>query len=494
MMLINMALTMISLKSNTLYYGGAVVLERLVSFFLLPVLTKSVSAEEFAIWSQTTVVAGTIVPVVLFGFQTAVVKFFPGESVDPKRRDAVLLAMTLFVFTILAVLIAAATLQEQRVAEWVYGTIEADVFVLALATLLVAEALFEFLVGCLRAAYRIKRIALYLFVKGVFRFGVMLALLYGTSMSFIAIMSIYVATQALLVLLFFLTDMRISALLRAGLGHSFGMWREIFAFSAPLAVVAVLTATHSFADRIFLAHLLDLHELAVYSATYSLVAATSVFYSVLGFTLFPALAGLWAKGQFESAAGLASHAIHIFLFFAVPVVLTLAVVSGSLMPLITTAAYQAPPLLFVLQGVAIVAFGLYQIMLYIVLLEGRSLANMINMSVAVAVNLALNTVLIPYLGILGAALSAACSNILLAGLAYWMAKQTETFFFPLRRGLFIMVKAIVASVVLSLLMGVSPGLLQWDMLLVLTLIAAGVYLLLDWVDNHSLLRTFIPKT
>ena len=58
---------------GTLSYASARFTERLVSFFLLPVLTKIVTPEAYAIWSQSIIVAGVLMPVILLKFETSIV-------------------------------------------------------------------------------------------------------------------------------------------------------------------------------------------------------------------------------------------------------------------------------------------------------------------------------------------------------------------------------------------------------------------------------------
>ena len=70
-----------------LSYASARFAERLVSFFLLPILTKIVTKEEYAIWTQSILIAGILTPIILLKFETTVVKFFPNWTSQNKKRE-----------------------------------------------------------------------------------------------------------------------------------------------------------------------------------------------------------------------------------------------------------------------------------------------------------------------------------------------------------------------------------------------------------------------
>ena len=78
---------------GTLSYASARFAERLVSFFLLPILTKIVTKEEYAIWTQSILITGVLTPIILLKFETTVVKFFPNWTSQNKKENSVILFM-----------------------------------------------------------------------------------------------------------------------------------------------------------------------------------------------------------------------------------------------------------------------------------------------------------------------------------------------------------------------------------------------------------------
>ena len=178
---------------DTLFFSLAMMAERMVSFFLLPILTKIVTPAEYAIWSQSVLVTGMMVPVVLLGFQTAVVKFFPLWINQKKERNSVILFMLISVL-ILFFLISVATLMfDEKVAKLIFGDSQMFLYIPLLVGLLFSEVFFELLVGVLRVTDRMRKVSIYLLMKGVWRIGVLLLVLIRlTTFEFISIWSLVV--------------------------------------------------------------------------------------------------------------------------------------------------------------------------------------------------------------------------------------------------------------------------------------------------------------
>ena len=72
---------------GTLSHGSARLVERLVSFFLLPILTKIITPAEYAIWSQTIIIAGLLTSVISLKFESSIIKFYPTWNNQKKKKE-----------------------------------------------------------------------------------------------------------------------------------------------------------------------------------------------------------------------------------------------------------------------------------------------------------------------------------------------------------------------------------------------------------------------
>jgi O-antigen/teichoic acid export membrane protein len=220
-------------------------------------------------------------------------------------------------------------------------------------------------------------------------------------------------------------------------------------FAAPLVLLAAFTSMNSVLDRYLLLHLLGLEAVAVYAAAVSLASVPVVFYSVLGFTLFPVLARHWGERKLDEVTRLMSLALRVYLFLGLPVALVIALAGPWGLPLLTTSHYRAAPELFALLGLSVVAFGIYQILLYALLLDGRSLQVFALAVVSTAINLLLNLLLAPRFGASGAAAAAVASNLVMALAAARLAGALLPWRFPWAGALQIVWRAAVAVLPLA---------------------------------------------
>ena len=466
-----------TLRTGTALYASALLLDRLLGLLLLPLLTRALSSADYGAWTQTAVAAGILMPVVLLATPTAVVRSFSG-AVGASMRLRFFgrlggVALALFLTCAVVVL-----LWREPFAGVVYGEAGRGALVPALLALLAADATVDFATAWLRATARMGWIAAVLALRSGLRFGVVLWLVGDGGVALADWLGDYAAVLAGTWLLLRRGDRAAAA---SG-ARSAPELRELLAFCLPLVALALFTAFSASFDRFLLVQLLGLDAVAVYAAAVSLSGIPALFYTVLGFTLFPVLARHWSEGRRDEAARLTTQALQVFAFLCLPVALALALAGPALLPLLSTAEYRAGPAVFALLGLAVAAFGLYQIVLYALLLDGRSRQVLALAMAAAALNALLNLVLAPRWGLVGAAAAAAAGQgwftmppeLRLAGVAW---------------------RAAVAALPLAWATGpwhaAEP--VSWAWVIGALGLGSGLYFALDWRHSDSAARMLLPK-
>ena len=484
-----------TLRGGTALYGSAVLVDRLLALLLLPLLTRAIGAQDYGAWVQTLAGAGLLLPVVLFALPTAIVRSFSADATALARRrqfrrlGAVVAGLGLGVA-------ALALLTREPLAQWIYGDRLRQSLVPALLGVLVADAAVEFATAWLRAAGRMGLIAAVLMARSALRYAVVWALVIGGDKPIADWLGPYAASQAALalaVLVLGYRALRTPAVPAAGADAGPPL-RALIGFSAPLVALALFTALNASFDRFLLVQMLGLNAVAVYAAAASLCGIPAVFYAVIGFALFPVLARHWAEARRDEAARLTDEALQAFLFLCLPVTLALAITGPWLLPWVTTSAYRAPTSVFALLGVSVAAFGLYQILLYALLLAGRSRQVLALAAAAAALNLVLNLTLTPRWGLPGAAAAAAVSNTLMVTLAARQARQVMAWSLPRRRLWAVVWRAAVAAAPLAWLAATVPADAPLPLVpaLVGAALGAVVYIGLDWLRPGSVTRRLLP--
>ncbi len=476
------------LRNDTALYGAAVLFERALGLLLLPLLARAMDRADYGAWTQTAVAAGMLMPVVLFALPTTIVRSFAAE-LGAAVRLRFFRRLGALVLALFAAVALTLWLARDAVAGLVYGDAAGLALLPALLLLAAADAVAEFALAWLRALGRMGSIAAWTAARCAWRYALLLAILgLGPQAPLAQWLAGYAVAQLLLA---------------AGvLGHSLIVLRrepppqmpappprmtELLRFSAPLVALALFTLLGAGLDRFLLVHVLGLGEVAVYAAAAALCGIPAVFYTVLGYTLFPVLARHWNAGEFEQAAQLTRQSLQVFVFLCLPAATLLALAGPALLPLLTTAEYRAAPAVFALLGVSVTAFGGYQILLYTLLLAGRSHQVLLLAMAAAALNLVLNLLLTPRLGLVGAATAAALSNTLMLAVASRLARRIMPWRFPWA----LLAPSAGRTALAALPAGALLALMAPTWTVVGLALALGVlaYAVLDLARPGSLLRT-----
>lgn len=421
------------LRADTALYATAVLLDRLLGFLMLPFLTRAITPQDYGVWTQTAVTAGLLVPLVVFAFPTAIVRYFSaavGPGVRARFFDR-LGATSLLLYITVATL---ALLGAGSFAAWAYGdTPVGPALVPPLLGLIAADAGIEFAVAWLRAAGRMGGVVVVLVLRSLLRYGALLALVGWGGVG--AALAVWLPPYALLqcglaLAVTAVTRWQLRSRAEAVVMAEATSLRELLRFAAPLVLLAGFTALNGVLDRFLLVRWLGLETVAVYAAAVSLASIPAVFHSVLGFTLFPVLARHWGERRVDEAARLMAQAMQVYLFLCLPVALAIALAGPWGLPLLATQHYSPDPAVFAWLGVSVTAFGLYQILLYALLLDGRSLQVLALAIVATTINLLLNLLLAARHGAAGAAAAAAGSNLTMVLLAARLARAVLPWRFP----------------------------------------------------------------
>ncbi|HEX5038142.1 MAG TPA: oligosaccharide flippase family protein [bacterium] len=415
---------MASLHKNTFYYALQTFAERVVSFFVLPLLTKMLPTEFYGVWTQVVVTATLFGG--LLGFHSGVVRFLAGHK-EPSEMGGFFHKILLVVlassglFWILSVVFADAF------SKAMLGTPDTDHFISVFGAFVTTEILFELITAYLRAKEEIGPLSVYQFIKSVGRVG------------FLALGMLVLKTDLFHVVLWItIVQAALNAWVYARhIFPSSGVhfrstsipWREFLAFSLPLIPYGLLVWVNSFSDRYVILHQLDMKAVSVYAVTYSLAGTVSLLYIVLGFTIYPNIARMWNQGRKEEVSRKLSKASEYYVFFSVPCIVIFTFLHQPLVKFLTKTEFVSDGwvMFWLVSGIA--AYGIYQLNYYVTLLANKTWINLIVLIFSSALNIGINLVIIPRVGIVGAAFTTFLSNAVLAFLTLLIVKKSVPYSF-----------------------------------------------------------------
>jgi O-antigen/teichoic acid export membrane protein len=478
-----------SLKNDMFFYGTAIGAERFISFLIIPLLTKTLPQEIYGVWTQIIITTGLMSPVVLLGFPSAMVRFISGKK-DNQEKSTLFHGMlgieslNLFLVTALIIIL------KPFLGRMMFGDARFFDFIYLFGFFLAADALFELTIAFLWADKQIRLLSIYSFLKNGIRIGILaLAILLFHIDLFHAIIFI-VVVQFLLVICVYINHVF------KKVGFSIWTrkvrWREIMLFSFPLIPYSVFIWTNNFVDRYFILHILNINRVSIYAVSYSLAAVIGVFYSVLGFTIYPHMAALWNEGDKIGASGVICKAIRYYFFFAVPSIAGLTILSAPIIKIVSTAEYFLSWQVIFWLCLGIAVFGLYELNVFAILLAKKTILNLKITAVALVVNVILNIIMIPRIGILGAAVSTCVSNSVLAFWTIAVSKRYLPYGFPWRD----IAKIVLATTIMSLFLltvTFNISINNFFTLGCIIVLGLGIYGSIDMLSKNSFLLELVRR-
>jgi O-antigen/teichoic acid export membrane protein len=220
--------------------------------------------------------------------------------------------------------------------------------------------------------------------------------------------------------------------------------REIVSFSMVLFAVQGLEFLTTQSDKVMLGIFLNAREVGIYSIATALVAFVSIFLQSTNQIFAPTIAELHASRQNELLLSLYQTLTKWVLGFTMPLAFVIMIFARPLMEIFGREFGEGWPVLVIATLGQLVNCGVGSVG-QLLLMSGQQQKMVRAQAIAVPIGLAINSLLIPRFGLIGAAAAAAVTNILLNAL--WMRDVNRTLSLrPSRRGYFALLLPALATV------------------------------------------------
>lgn len=175
--------------------------------------------------------------------------------------------------------------------------------------------------------------------------------------------------------------------------------------------------THS--DRYLILYFLSPSAVGVYAVVYGLSAALERVAGVLNPTLYPTIADAWDAGRLAEIRTVYANIFRYYTILALPAFVGVSVLAGPLLEVLSTpgVARRGAPIV-PLVALAFILRGYETVVEYILTAAEATDRMAVATGVASGINLALNVAMIPWLGILGAAVTTLLSQAVFTGMVY----------------------------------------------------------------------------
>lgn len=253
---------------------------------------------------------------------------------------------------------------------------------------------------------------------------------------------------------------------------------EFWSFTAPRAVAQICQTAFQRADIVLIAALSSAREAAIYTAATRFVVISQLGTQALQNVMQPAISRLFALSDHDGARRVFSVCSTWNLVLNWPIHLTIAVSAPIYLALFGGGYQGSGEIASVILALAMLVATSTGARDVILLMAGRSGLSLTNQSAALTVNVVLNLLLIPVLGIAGAALARAAGLLVRTLLALIQVRRLLNMS-PTGAGLGfaalaallsfgavpLAARALLGSNVIALFAGVVPGLILYGCLL-----------------------------
>jgi O-antigen/teichoic acid export membrane protein len=431
----SLAAQMRRLGRHSAVYGLGGIVSRLLAVFLLPLYTRYLDREDLGAVGLVVALSAVLVTILRLGISSAFFRFY-FDSAETARR--LLVVRTSFWFTMGSATagLAAGLLLAPRLADLLqlgdaalvragFVGIWAQMNYEQLTSLFRAEERSTaFVIASLaNVAITIAATVLLVVVWEQGALGVIAGNFTGTLLVYLALLAVHRE--------------------QLGLQFSRPLLREMNRFGVPLVPAALALIVVNFSDRFFLVHLADLEEVGLYEIGVRIASAM-----VLLLTAFRMAWPAFAYSIEDDAEAKRTYA-YVLTYLVVAaswLALALGLLAPWLVRLLTPEFYEGE------RVVAPLAFGTVAYAAYIVMAIGvgrakRTQFNWAIAGVAAAVNVALNLILIPPYGMMGAAAATVAAYATMFAAMTWYAQRVFPTPYQWRRVL------TAAAVAVALLLG-----------------------------------------
>lgn len=434
------------------------------SLILLPILTKNLSTQDYGIWVQLLVTIELLPNIILLGLPYTMVRFLAGEKHKIKIQE-VFYSITFIVLFFSLLLSIVLFYFSYPLSKLLFnGNIQIATI---LPVLIFVSGIVLLFLNFFRTFQMMKIYSLFSFIQAyatLIFISILIFLDYGLSG---AVMALLITKIIIVILLYFIIYKKI--------GFKFPQFknlRNFLSFGLPTVPGNLSYWIVNSSDRYVIGILLGITFVAYYSPSYVLGNMIMMIISPFALLLPATLSENYDTKNIKEVETILKYSLKYFLAIAIPSVFGLSILSKPILLLLTNAeialnGYFVTPFV----AIGVLFYGVYAIISHILVLEKKTKITGMIWILCAILNLVLNILLIPYIGITGAAFTTLIAYITALILTTYYSFQYIKFDLELK----FIAKSIIASIAMStIILFINPK----GVLLLLISILIGIFIYL----------------
>lgn len=449
------------------------------SFLLLPLVTKTLGSYNYGLWVQINITVSLLAPLALMGLSMGIIRFLSSEKDIDKIREG-FFSVLIFVALTGLLISTLVFLLSDLLAIYLFKDISTSYLIKAGALLILLSSITQISTFYFRIFRYVRTFALLTLFQA---FGQLILTLIFLFMGF-GLLGVISAVLIIQSLLFFISIFKIVSQIGFKIPQ-FKYIRDYLNYSVPLTPNSLIRWITDSSDRYMVAYFLGLSQVGIYSASYAIGNLIQLFITPIQLILFPELSKLFDEGKIDEVKSYLSYSMKYFLLIAIPTVFGLSALAKPMLEIFTTQEFISGSIVIPFIALSGLLSGIFQIVINITHLVKKTKFNLYIHIFVALLNVVFNFLLIPSIGIVGAAIATLISYTLMAIICIYVSFRHIVFNLNYN---FILKSIVSSSIMYAVIFYLNPSNIMG--LLGSVLLGGFVYLaimiLIKGISRHEL--------
>ncbi len=432
-------------RQSSLYFGSSI-LHSMAGLISFPLWTRALSQSEYGTYSLLNVSVFFLTAFSKSGLQHSAIRFF-SEFAASKRPEGLASYYTTHVAStfVSSFLLNSIFVLTIGFSNAFFGEVESLSLLLGLVSLLaLVDSLMSILNAFQRVEQKAKQFAVWGFVERYLGIGLSALLLFGLNMGLVGLTAGQLIASSLVVgILMWRLVINGNLNLRA---ISPAYFKEALKYGMPMIPVETSRLVLELGDRYLIQFFMGAASVGLYSVGYNLTSYIRQFLSMpLNRAVAPVYLDMWEKKGPEETKKFLEVLLQYYLMVAIPIIFTMSYFSEDLIRILASEKYVEIAGIIPMIIAPIILYGGNGIFAAGLIIHKKTKIMMYAALSSAGLNVALNLILIPMLGLKGAAIANMSSySVLILTLIYFSFKHL-----PLSVNRFVIVGCLGAAFVMS---------------------------------------------
>ena len=382
-------------------------------FIRMPILTKNLTPDEYGLWSLVLTTCSLSLTFTSLGLGGALSRFLPSDKSKENIQEGFYSVLIIKTLLSLFLSISFFVLSKIFLSDYFNNNIELIKITSLLILVTTIQPVYSRLLKILR---KIKTLSIIKIAEG---YG--LVILYA-SILFNGYGLIYILYSYLFVKIGIIIFLIIYLWPKTGIKWpKFSFIKRIFFLWLTYATFSISFWIVNLSDRYIIVYLLGASSMGIYSAAYAIGSIPHMISSLINFIMLVALSELYDKGEFEKVKTHLRYSAKYFFGLTIPFMIGSIFCSKELLRILSTEEISSNGWFIVpIISISYLFLGIYNLLNYILFITKKTKILAVVWIVAMPLNIILNFLIIPYYGLIGAAITTA--------LSYFFAMCVTAFF------------------------------------------------------------------